>query len=716
MTYLADFIKRIEKNDYPGFLQLWEEYCYSDEFDIEEYRRILQEARNSPLVVPFGSHVEKGLILWKKIEKAQDAHDILKLIFQIQTSHSESLYTVALEFLQKKYPEDTNFGEKIRMIGLRLGENFQGAIGNYELLTHMSKGNFVYHSGGWGASEILEVSMIREELALECEHVLGTKHLSFANAFKTLIPIEKEHFLARRFGNPDLLEQQARENPTEVLRSLLRDLGPKTAAEIKDELFELVIPEKDWNRWWQNTRSKLKKDTRIACPKHLRLPFTLLEEAIPHEVAFYKALEEKPDVPKTIQMVYGFLRDFSETLKNQDFKSSLIQKITDLLQQEGLHQGEILSLLFFLEDLKVEGKRQEAEDLIVSLEDPLAFLGSVEVISFKKRTLVLMRAVREDWQELFFSFLFAVEQNTIRDYLLQELHETAEIEEKIAELLKHPLLYPEVFVWYFQKILDKKSSLPYASPTGRPLFFEAFLILFDHLSKKAEHKDLGKKMLQILLQGRYRVIRDVMRESSLAQVREFLLLSTKCELFSDHDIKIIYSLAEVVYPELSKSRKKVEEAESYIWTTEEGLQKVRDKIKQIATVDTVENAKEIEEARAHGDLRENSEFKFALEKRARLQAELRTLSEAIEQARVITPADIAQDYVGIGAVVDCENGDNRRSTFTILGPWDADPERNVLSFQSKLAQTLEGLRIGDSFPLQEEELRVVAIRSFFDGA
>ena len=160
-------------------------------------------------------------------------------------------------------------------------------------------------------------------------------------------------------------------------------------------------------------------------------------------------------------------------------------------------------------------------------------------------------------------------------------------------------------------------------------------------------------MLQILLQGRYRVIRDVMRESSLAQVREFLLLSTKCELFSDHDIKIIYSLAEVVYPELSKSRKKVEEAESYIWTTEEGLQKVRDKIKQIATVDTVENAKEIEEARAHGDLRENSEFKFALEKRARLQAELRTLSEAIEQARVITPADIAQDYVGIGAVVDC---------------------------------------------------------------
>ena len=46
----------------------------------------------------------------------------------------------------------------------------------------------------------------------------------------------------------------------------------------------------------------------------------------------------------------------------------------------------------------------------------------------------------------------------------------------------------------------------------------------------------------------------------------------------------------------------------------------------------VENAREIEAARALGDLRENSEFKFAQERRARLQSELKTLSSTIKSS------------------------------------------------------------------------------------
>ena len=236
MTYLGDFEVRIEKNDYPGFLKLWEEYCYSDEFEAEEFKKILQKSLASPLSHPFGKHVEKGVILWKKILDSKDSHDVLKLIFQIQTTHSNSLFEMAIDYLKNAYPNDPLFQEKLRIIGLRPGEPFQGAISNYELLTHMKKGAFVYHKGGWGASEILDISLIREELALECEHVAGTKHLSFSNAFKTLIPLPSTHYLARRFGDPDLLERQAKENSTEIIRTLLIDLGPKTAAEIKEEL------------------------------------------------------------------------------------------------------------------------------------------------------------------------------------------------------------------------------------------------------------------------------------------------------------------------------------------------------------------------------------------------------------------------------------------------------------------------------------------------
>ena len=109
------------------------------------------------------------------------------------------------------------------------------------MLTHINEGNFVYHTGGWGTGEIIEFSLVREQLVLEFEHVIGRKDLPFEQAFKHLVPIDNNHFLARRFGYPDLLEKEAKEDPISVIRLLLKDLGPKTAIEIKEELCELVI-------------------------------------------------------------------------------------------------------------------------------------------------------------------------------------------------------------------------------------------------------------------------------------------------------------------------------------------------------------------------------------------------------------------------------------------------------------------------------------------
>jgi transcription elongation GreA/GreB family factor len=151
-----------------------------------------------------------------------------------------------------------------------------------------------------------------------------------------------------------------------------------------------------------------------------------------------------------------------------------------------------------------------------------------------------------------------------------------------------------------------------------------------------------------------------------------------------------------------------------IWTTEEGFKKVKDRMQQIATVETVQNAKEIETARSHGDLRENAEFKSTLEKRDRLQSELKGLSDQVNRARVITKADIVTDEVGIGCVVEFKNQDGKTLIYTILGPWDAEPNLGILSFQSKLAQEMKGLSVGDKFKFQGEEFTITTIRSYLD--
>jgi transcription elongation GreA/GreB family factor len=223
-------------------------------------------------------------------------------------------------------------------------------------------------------------------------------------------------------------------------------------------------------------------------------------------------------------------------------------------------------------------------------------------------------------------------------------------------------------------------------------------------------------MHNILSAGRYAIVRDIMQGANIETVQEFLLLATKCHSLSDHDNKILHSLAEVVHPSLGKIRKRQETSTepNVIWTTEEGYKKVQERIHQIATVETVQNAKEIEVARSHGDLRENAEFKSALEKRDRLQTELKTLSDQLNRARILTPPDISSDEVGIGCVVECKNGQGKKAVYSILGPWDANPDKNILSLQSKLAQSMKGLTVGEKFQFQGEEFTITAIRSYFE--
>jgi transcription elongation GreA/GreB family factor len=225
-----------------------------------------------------------------------------------------------------------------------------------------------------------------------------------------------------------------------------------------------------------------------------------------------------------------------------------------------------------------------------------------------------------------------------------------------------------------------------------------------------------KKIYGILSDGRYAIVRQMMQDANIEEVKEFLLLATKCHSLAGHDIKILHSLAEVVHPSLAKLKKKTKASESegdqVIWTTEEGYFKVKQRIQQIGTVDTVNNAKEIETARGHGDLRENAEFKASLERRDRLQSELKLLSDQLGQARIITAPDISTDEVGIGCVVQCENEQKKKQTYTLLGPWDADPEKNILAFQSKLAQSMKGLSVGEQFQVQGEMFTITGISSY----
>lgn len=719
MGYLEEFQLLISNHDTSRLLQLWEEYCSVDEVDGPELRHILEIVKGSELANTLGQYVELALPLWQRIEDDQIALDVVRLIIDLETTNSAQLAETAYQEIKQHYGQQTYFNDKIRLVGLRNREHFQGAIRNYELLTHMDRGKFVFHTGGWGTGEIMDYSLVREELILEFENVGGRKFFSFENAFKHLVALPNHHFLARRFGNPDQMEKDAKADPAGLIRDLLRDLGPKNAGEIKDELCELVIPSDDWSKWWQLTRTKIKKDTMVETPANLKLPFRLRKSEEAHAERFRKAIETEKNLTKLIPTTYNFVRDFPEILKDEESKKLLKSRLEEWLQQAATDAHRFQLLVLFETIQPSDAHKKAIADFVEQPKDFAEIVNQMEVIAYKKRALVAIREHRNDWTEIFFSLFYIIQQNPLRDYILKELMHpatAAKLEAKLDELIQAPSRYPESFVWYFQKILENP-DIPFADQDGRCLFFEGLLILLSAVESNPNYRELTKKIQGIISGKRFEIVRKILEGSSWEFAKEFLLLVTKCHTLSDHDVKILHSLAEVAHPDILGTSKhdKNQDDPNTIWTTEEGFKKAQERLSHIGTVETVENAKEIEAARELGDLRENSEYKFALERRARLQAQMKIYSEQLRNARIISKEDIHLNEVGVGSKVELTNSHNKTVTYTILGPWDADPDQNILSHQSKLAKAMEHHVVGDTIEFGENIFTIKTIKSYLDA-
>ena len=117
-----------------------------------------------------------------------------------------------------------------------------------------------------------------------------------------------------------------------------------------------------------------------------------------------------------------------------------------------------------------------------------------------------------------------------------------------------------------------------------------------------------------------------------------------------------------------------------------------------------ENTKEISLARSYGDLSENFEFKAAKQMQAVLMRRKTELEHALHLARGTSFENPDTSRVSIGTIVTLREKDSgKEETYAILGAWDGDPERHVISYQTAIAQAVLGRKLGDTVALNTNE-------------
>jgi transcription elongation GreA/GreB family factor len=137
----------------------------------------------------------------------------------------------------------------------------------------------------------------------------------------------------------------------------------------------------------------------------------------------------------------------------------------------------------------------------------------------------------------------------------------------------------------------------------------------------------------------------------------------------------------------------------------ESLEKKKKELEDLVNVKIPDNKREIQIARAEGDLRENGGYKAARDQQAVLLRMQGKYERELRNARGTDFANSPTDKVGIGTVVDVEDqSSGEQETFTILGAWDGDLEKNIISYLSESAKALIGKTVGDETDLPTEAL------------
>lgn len=149
--------------------------------------------------------------------------------------------------------------------------------------------------------------------------------------------------------------------------------------------------------------------------------------------------------------------------------------------------------------------------------------------------------------------------------------------------------------------------------------------------------------------------------------------------------------------------------------TQKGYDKLIKELKSLKYNDRQLVIEAIATARDHGDLSENAEYHAAKEKQGFIEGTIKDLESKASRAEIIDPQSMSGDIVKFGATVILANTDNdQESTYHIVGDYEADVKKNLISISAPIAKALIGKSVGDlikiNTPNNTKEYEIIDIK------
>jgi transcription elongation factor GreA len=143
-------------------------------------------------------------------------------------------------------------------------------------------------------------------------------------------------------------------------------------------------------------------------------------------------------------------------------------------------------------------------------------------------------------------------------------------------------------------------------------------------------------------------------------------------------------------------------------------QKLLDEIEQLSHELNVDLPKEIAIARAHGDLSENAEYKYAKERQGFVNARMGALKKRMGDLGMLNLTNIPKDRSGYGSrIVVLDTQKDIKIEYKLVSTEEAEPEKGLISTTSPIGKALLNKKVGDEIivttPAGQKEFEVVRL-------
>lgn len=599
----------------------------------------------------------------------KDEPQLLSILFSVWPE-SPVIQKEISKLLAAMFGQRPNFKRLAEFCKIRETQEPYIAFRRFESWLRFDEGSIVYFPAK-GAGQVREINP-----GLNAVRVKFTDAdlLSFKieEAERNLETLPPDHFLSVKIEKPEDLRRLAKNDGVGLLHRLFSSINRQIPVhELRDMLAGLVEPD-DWSSWWNDAR----KDRRLTVSKD--------------SLCSWNDSGDEADSTLLAHYMVSSIPDQLVMIKNHSRRSPAIAAaMQDRLFNEASAQisanpSIALEILLSLDKLSAAGlpDRKQLIDSIISRNDAAAVISAIQDRVLRKKAITLIREQRTDWATIFRSLLITESDNGSLTFMYEALGlEDGPLLEFVKDVFRDPVTAPHFFVWLCREI---------AARTELHLFADwSFIQTIIHLLAKNTIKDKNASLKKLFDDDG--AVCFAARKLSIDQVKQFITLLERDSSLEDYRKDKMSADLRAWFPQTQE----IEDKTFYV--SPAALAQRQTEFTKITTVDIPENTEEIIKARAHGDLKENFEYHAARTRQEMLSSRAKTLHDQLQCARPIDRIKVDPSSICVGTTcLLAAPDDGETVAITILGPWDSDPSRNIISYLAPAGNALLGKCPGDS--------------------